>query len=102
MSRERLERELGHPVRLFAFPYGHRANMRRETRTIANREFEICCSAYGGHNTAPANPANVRRVVISTGVTFLAFRAILEGWPILRFGNEYRAPAMPNHEQVAS
>lgn len=102
LSREHLERELGHRVRLFAFPYGHRGNMRRDTRAIANREFEICCSAYGGHNTAPANPANVRRVVISTGVTFLAFRAILEGWPILRFGNEYRAPAMPDHEQVAS
>jgi glycosyltransferase involved in cell wall biosynthesis/peptidoglycan/xylan/chitin deacetylase (PgdA/CDA1 family) len=102
MSRERLESELGHAVRLFAFPYGHRANMRRDTRAVARREFAICCSAYGGHNTAPANPDNVRRVVISTGVTFLAFRAILEGWPILRFGNEYRGPAMPTREPIAS
>ena len=101
-SRERLEQELGHPVHLFAFPYGHRDNMRPETRAIANREFAICCSAYGGHNTAPGNPSNVRRVVISTGVTFLAFRAILEGWPILRFGNEYRAPEGTAQESVAS
>jgi peptidoglycan/xylan/chitin deacetylase (PgdA/CDA1 family) len=100
LSRQRLERELGHPVRLFAFPYGHRDNMRPETRAIASREFEICCSAYGGHNTAPGDPSNVRRVVISTGVTFLAFRAILEGWPILRFGNQYRAP-VPTGEPVA-
>ena len=102
LSRERLEQELGHPVGLFAFPYGHRANMRRDTRAIARREYRICCSAYGGHNTAPADPSNIRRVVISTGVTFLAFRAILEGWPILRFGNEYRAPAVPDGQPVAS
>jgi glycosyltransferase involved in cell wall biosynthesis/peptidoglycan/xylan/chitin deacetylase (PgdA/CDA1 family) len=102
VSRERLEQELNHPVRLFAFPYGHRGNMRRDTRAIAKREFAVCCSAYGGHNTAPADPSNIRRVVISTGVTFLAFRAILEGWPILRFGSEYRAPAVAADEPMAS
>jgi L-malate glycosyltransferase len=102
VSRERLESELGHPVGLFAFPYGHRGNMRRDTRAIAEREYKVCCSAYGGHNTAPTDTGNVRRVVISTGVTFLAFRAILEGWPILRFGKEYRPPPVPARQPVAS
>lgn len=91
-SRVRLERELGRPVRLFAFPYGLRRNMRQETMTIARREYDVCCSAYGGHNTAPVDPGNVRRVVISTGVTFLAFRAVLEGWPMLRLANPYNTP----------
>ena len=91
-SRERLEQELGRPIRLFAFPYGHRRNMRPATMAIARREYEVCCSAYGGHNTAPLDPGNIRRVVISTGVTFLAFRAVLEGWPMLRLANPYRAP----------
>ena len=90
-SRQRLERELNIPIRAFAFPYGHRRNMRPDTVAAARREYEICCSAYGGHNVGPIDCGNVRRVVISTGVGFLAFRAILEGWPILRRGNPYKA-----------
>jgi glycosyltransferase involved in cell wall biosynthesis/peptidoglycan/xylan/chitin deacetylase (PgdA/CDA1 family) len=92
-SRVRLESELNVPIRMFAFPYGHKTNMRPDTIAIARREYDVCCSAYGGHNAAPADPGNVRRIVISTGVTFLAFRAIVEGWPMLRIGNPYRAPA---------
>jgi peptidoglycan/xylan/chitin deacetylase (PgdA/CDA1 family) len=99
-SRRRLEEELNAPIRLFAFPYGHRRNMRRDTHAAARREYDVCCSAYGGHNTAPADPGNVRRVVISTGVTFLAFRAVLEGWPMLRLTNPYRAPAEPAGQPV--
>jgi peptidoglycan/xylan/chitin deacetylase (PgdA/CDA1 family) len=91
-SRERLEDELGIPIRLFAFPYGHRRNMRPATIAAASREYAVCCSAYGGHNTIPVDPTNVRRVVISTGVTFLAFRALLEGWPMVRLDNPYGAP----------
>ena len=30
--------------------------------------------------------------MISTGVTFLAFQAMLEGWPMMRLNNPYRAP----------
>lgn len=92
VSRERLENELDAPVRHFAFPYGHRHNMRPDTLAAARRQYAVCCSAYGGHNIAPADPGNIRRIVISTGVTFLAFRAILEGWPMFRLANPYRAP----------
>jgi peptidoglycan/xylan/chitin deacetylase (PgdA/CDA1 family) len=99
-SRERLERELNVPIRLFAFPYGHRRNMRPDTMAAARREYEVCCSAYGGHNTTPLDPGNVRRVVISTGVTFLGFRAILEGWPIVRRRNPYRAAKGEPREQT--
>jgi peptidoglycan/xylan/chitin deacetylase (PgdA/CDA1 family) len=91
-SRVRLESELDTPISMFAFPYGHKRNMRPDTVAVARREYAICCSAYGGHNTSPLDPGNVRRVVISTGVTFLAFRAILEGWPMLRLRNPYQAP----------
>jgi peptidoglycan/xylan/chitin deacetylase (PgdA/CDA1 family) len=95
-SRERLEIELRQPIRLFAFPYGHRRNMRPDTMAAARREYEVCCSAYGGHNTTPADPANIRRIVISSGVSFLAFRALLEGWPMVRLTNPRpaSAPAM--------
>jgi peptidoglycan/xylan/chitin deacetylase (PgdA/CDA1 family) len=91
-SKERLETELHQPVRLFAFPYGGRRNMRPQTMDAARREYDVCCSAYGGHNTAPVDPANIRRIVISSGVSFLAFQALLEGWPMLRLTNPRPAP----------
>lgn len=101
-SRQRLEEELGIPIRQFAFPYGHRHNMRPDTLAAAQRIYDLCCSAYGGHNTAPIDPGYIRRVVISTGVTFLAFRAIVEGWPILRRDNPYHAPAEAGAPLVGS
>lgn len=101
-SQRRIEEELGIPVRQFAFPYGHRHNMHPSALAAAQRLYDVCCSAYGGHNTAPLDPGHVRRVVISTGVTFLAFRAIVEGWPILRRDNPYRAPAAAGAQQVAT
>jgi len=89
-SRLRIEGELNMPIRMFAFPYGHPRNMRRDTIAAAQREYAICCAASGGHNTAPVDPGLVRRIVVSTGVTFLAFQALLEGWPMLRLDNPYR------------
>jgi hypothetical protein len=76
--------------------------MRRAAIAAARREYDVCCSAYGGHNTAPINSSNVRRVVISTGVTFLTFRALLEGWPMLRLNNPYRAPGEAADHPLAS
>jgi peptidoglycan/xylan/chitin deacetylase (PgdA/CDA1 family) len=90
-ARERLEMELRQPIRTFAFPYGLRRNMRADTLAAARREYQVCCSAYGGHNTTPVDPGNIRRIVISSGVSFLAFRALLEGWPMLRLTNPHRA-----------
>jgi peptidoglycan/xylan/chitin deacetylase (PgdA/CDA1 family) len=101
-SRLRLEQELNTPIRLFAFPYGHRRNMRPATIAAACREYEVCCSAYGGHNSSPVNPANIRRVVISSGVTFLGFKALLEGWPMLRLNNPYHAPDEATDHPLAS
>ena len=76
--------------------------MRRDTRAAARDEYAVCCSAYGGHNTAPTDPYNIRRIVISTSVTFLAFRAHLEGWPMVRLTNPYREPSAAIGEAVAS
>ena len=47
----------------------------------------MCCLAEGGHNVAPVDVRAIRRIVVSTGVTFLAFQAILEGFPMLRLNN---------------
>jgi peptidoglycan/xylan/chitin deacetylase (PgdA/CDA1 family) len=101
-SRVRLEQALGKPIRLFAFPYGHRRNMRPDTIAAAREEYDICCSAYGGHNRAPGDGRHIRRVVISTGVTFLAFRAVLEGWPMVRLANPYHGSSEPLGQAVVS
>jgi peptidoglycan/xylan/chitin deacetylase (PgdA/CDA1 family) len=92
-SRQKLEEELKRPISLFAFPYGRQRNMRPDTMAAARREYEVCCSAYGGHNTAPTDPGHIRRVVISSGVTFLAFRALIEGWPMVKLTNTPRPSA---------
>jgi glycosyltransferase involved in cell wall biosynthesis/peptidoglycan/xylan/chitin deacetylase (PgdA/CDA1 family) len=101
VSRERLEEELERPIKLFSFPYGRKRNMRPDTMSAARSEYEVCCSGYGGHNTAPANPGNIRRVVISSGVTFLAFRALIEGWPMVRLSNTRQGPASAAMELAA-
>jgi peptidoglycan/xylan/chitin deacetylase (PgdA/CDA1 family) len=93
VSRERLESELRQPIKLFAFPYGRRRNMRADTMAAARREYDVCCSAFGGHNATPADPGNIRRIVISSGVSLLAFRALLEGWPMLRLTNPHASTA---------
>ena len=100
-SRQRLEAELKIPIHLFSFPYGHPRNMRPDTIALARAEYAISCCADGGHNTTPVDPAQVRRIVVSTGVGFLAFRAILEGWPMLRLENPYRAP-LPSPDHAAA
>jgi L-malate glycosyltransferase len=100
-SRRRLEEELNRPVIAFSFPYGHRRNMRPDTIAAARREYGVCCAAHGGHNRAPVDPGYVRRIVISSGVTFLAFRAIIEGWPMVRLANTHMASA-PAAEGLAA
>jgi peptidoglycan/xylan/chitin deacetylase (PgdA/CDA1 family) len=91
-SRHRIEAELQRPVPLFSFPYGHPRNMRPDTVAAASRYYDVCCSAYGGHNVTPVHPDQVRRIVISSGVTFLAFRALIEGWPMWRIENTRSGP----------
>jgi glycosyltransferase involved in cell wall biosynthesis len=100
-SRDRIEAELQRPATLFAFPYGRQHNMRPDTLRAAQDTYEVCCSAYGGHNTAPADPGNVRRIVISSGVTSLAFRALLEGWPMMRLTNPAPPPSVEEAGLIA-
>jgi peptidoglycan/xylan/chitin deacetylase (PgdA/CDA1 family) len=65
-GRFELEREIGAPVDLFAYPYG-RANQ----LTDANRElvkasgFRCCCSSHGGINATGGSPFHLKRVPIS-------------------------------------
>ena len=55
-SRRRLESELDIPISSSRSPTGTSQNMRPDTVAAAHRHYDVCCSAYGGHNTSPLQP----------------------------------------------
>lgn len=66
-SRQLLERQLGKPVTLFAYPFGGRENIRDQSIEIVREEgFECCMSCCGGRNpTVPSDTFTLKRVPIS-------------------------------------
>jgi len=65
-ARLDLEREIGAPVDLFAYPYGGASHL-----TDANRElvkaagFRCCCSGLGGVTPTGSSPFHLRRIPVS-------------------------------------
>jgi peptidoglycan/xylan/chitin deacetylase (PgdA/CDA1 family) len=65
-GRADLERELGTPTKLFAYPYGRRDNLTAENRErVRAAGFRCCASAFGGRNPAGSDPFQLRRIPIS-------------------------------------
>jgi peptidoglycan/xylan/chitin deacetylase (PgdA/CDA1 family) len=65
-GRLELERELGEPVDLFAYPYGGRHNLAEANRDLVRAAgFRCCCSCYGGVTSAGADPFRLERVPVS-------------------------------------
>jgi peptidoglycan/xylan/chitin deacetylase (PgdA/CDA1 family) len=88
-SRERLERELGEPVRLFSYPYGQRDNITEPHRALVRRAGYACClSAYGGLVTSPSDPFRLERV----GVTPWHRSPAHLGFDLLRLGKSAGPP----------
>ena len=55
-AREELQKALGRPVRYFAFPFGHHANLNSRAFDMAREAgYEAVCSAYGGYNIPGGN-----------------------------------------------
>ena len=66
-SREVLQRELGEPVTLFAYPFGGREDMSPSSlRVVQEVGFECCLSAYGGVNPPVADPFQINRITIGS------------------------------------
>lgn len=62
-SKQDLEAIIDRPVRYFAFPYGHPANMTPDGFRIAYQAgFAAVCSAYGDYNWPGADPFHLRRI----------------------------------------
>jgi len=61
-----LERHLGEPVDLFAYPYGGRHHLAEANRALVRAAgFRCCCSCYGGITHADADPFSLQRVPVS-------------------------------------
>lgn len=66
-SKQILERQLGKPVTLFAYPFGGPEHIRDQSLEIVREEgFECCMSCCGGRNPAvPSDTFTLKRVPIS-------------------------------------
>lgn len=79
-SRDRLARELGHPIRAFAYPFGASTDITPPVaREIVKAGFRVILSAYGGSNVGTIDPMDVHRVAVSEAFDALALRAQVEG-----------------------
>jgi peptidoglycan/xylan/chitin deacetylase (PgdA/CDA1 family) len=65
-SKERLEAELGAPVRCFSYPYGRRENFTPDNKLLVrDAGFEVCVSAFGGMVAPGADRLALPRIAIS-------------------------------------
>lgn len=65
--RDILQRELGEPVTLFAYPFGGREHISPASlRLVQEAGFECCLSAHGGVNPSIADPFQLSRISIGT------------------------------------
>jgi peptidoglycan/xylan/chitin deacetylase (PgdA/CDA1 family) len=65
-SREKLERELGTSVKLFAYPFGGRYNMSPTSLCLVQEAgFECCLGAFGGVNPPVADRFHLNRISIN-------------------------------------
>jgi peptidoglycan/xylan/chitin deacetylase (PgdA/CDA1 family) len=66
-ARLEIERHIGKPVDLFAYPYGRAANMAESNRALVKAAgFRCCCSCYGGLTVRGADPFHLRRIAVSS------------------------------------
>ena len=65
--REVIQRELGEPATLFAYPFGGRDNISPTSLSLVREAgFQCCLSAYGGVNPPIADPFLLNRISIGS------------------------------------
>lgn len=65
-SKESLERELGQPARLFAYPFGTRDSISEYSRRmVRDAGFDCCVACFGGANYGIADPYYLNRIGIA-------------------------------------
>jgi peptidoglycan/xylan/chitin deacetylase (PgdA/CDA1 family) len=65
-SRDTLERELGQPARLFAYPFGSRDSISEYSRRmVRDAGFDCCAACFGGVNYGISDPYYLNRIGIA-------------------------------------
>ncbi len=91
-SRDLLARELGHPIRAFAYPFGAATDITPDVvREIRDAGFQVVLSAYGGVNRGPMDPLDIRRVGVSEAFDSLGLRAKVEGFALQSLRRQFSA-----------
>jgi peptidoglycan/xylan/chitin deacetylase (PgdA/CDA1 family) len=68
VSKSKLHRELGRPVKLFAYPFGGRTNISiRSLDLVREAGFSCCLSCCGGTSSTTASPFSLNRIPIAQG-----------------------------------
>ena len=62
IGQRELEDITGMPVRYFAFPYGQKVNLGRESMDVARSTYDGVCSAYGGYNFPGDDSFQIQRI----------------------------------------
>ncbi len=79
-SRQLLEDHLGSPVTYFAYPWGQRRNIGRQTIPLLREcGYMAACSTLWGRNTAETPPYLLRRVRVDPWDTVEDFQAMIAG-----------------------
>jgi peptidoglycan/xylan/chitin deacetylase (PgdA/CDA1 family) len=65
-GRAEIERQIGRPVDLFAYPYGRVENMSESNRALVKAAgFRCCCSCHGGVARGGADPFRLQRIAVT-------------------------------------
>jgi peptidoglycan/xylan/chitin deacetylase (PgdA/CDA1 family) len=79
-SKETIEKEVGHPVNVLAYPYGdHDAAVERE---VARAGYAAALTSEIGLNSRATNPMKLRRIPIESDTTLDQFRQRLGDAPL--------------------
>lgn len=87
MSRKILEKQLGKPVEMFAYPLGHRKTFNTQiTGLLKKHHFKLACSTIWGSDNSNTDILALRRIRIDAVDTMDDFRQKVNGhWDFVKF-----------------
>lgn len=101
VSKQKIERELGISVQLFAYPFGNRENISdRSRQLVRDLGFACCVSSYGGVNMPGTSPYELKRLPIAEWFATpdqFGFEFVRGLWQLHRAGLDSDSSARGTH-----